>query len=269
MSIWTKYNSHGFQPAKSCTNMAHEWAAEEMALEQMNKILVVDDELGIRGPLGDYLSQNGFEPHLAKDAADARSQMADRTFDLVVLDVMMPGEDGLSLCRFIRETYDTPIVMLTARSEETDRIVGLEIGADDYVAKPFNPRELVARIKAVLRRSISSPKSDAQDAAKLIFAGWTLDTHARTLMDPEGISVALSTGEYELLHILLMRPHTVLPRDRLLDLSRGREADVFDRSIDNMISRLRRKIEANPKDPVIIKTIWGGGYMLAADVEAQ
>lgn len=236
----------------------------------LNKILVVDDEATIRDPLGEYLSQNGFVVTLAADAAEARECLKSDTFHMIVLDVMMPGEDGFSLCRHIRETYDTPVVMLTARSEEIDRIIGLEIGADDYVAKPFNPRELLARIRAVLRRALTHPAGpDNAKASLLCFGEWTLNTQERALIDSEGVAVALSTGEYTLLHTLLMRPHTVLTREQLLDLTRGRIADVFDRSIDNMISRLRRKIEDDPKDPKIIKTIWGGGYILAAEVEAR
>ncbi|MFT3978350.1 MAG: winged helix-turn-helix domain-containing protein, partial [Sphingomonas bacterium] len=171
----------------------------------------------------------------------------------------MPGEDGLSLCRHLRETGDMPVILLTARTEETDRIVGLEMGADDYVVKPFSPRELSARIKVVLRRAQSGVRQTAPESNAYAFAGRVLKTGERTLVDRDGVSVPLSTGEYNLLLALVRRPRQVLTRDQLLDLTQGREAAAFDRSIDNQISRLRRKIEDDPKTPEIIKTVWGGG----------
>ena len=193
--------------------------------------------------------------------------MAAYAIDLVVLDIMMPGEDGLSLCRHIRESSDTPVILLTARGEETDRIVGLEMGADDYVVKPFSPRELAARIKVVLRRlQAGGIRQHAPDAGSFAFAGWVLKTGERALVDREGVSVPLSTGEYSLLHALVTRPRAVLTRDQLLDLTQGREAAAFDRAIDNQVSRLRKKIEPDPRNPAIIKTVWGGGYTLAAEV---
>lgn len=229
-------------------------------------VLVVDDEASIREPLAKYLNSAGLDARTAVNAAEARQILLTRTFDLIVLDVMMPGEDGLSLCRHIRESHDTPVVMLTARAEDTDRIVGLEIGADDYVAKPFNPRELLARIRAILRRASSPSSKRTATFTSLAFGGWVLKTDERILIDANGVATALSTGEYNLLFELLQRPGTVLSRETLLGLSRGREADIFDRSIDNMISRIRRKIEPDPKDPTFIKTIWGGGYMFSAEV---
>ena len=230
-------------------------------------ILLVEDEKSIREPLSVYLADNGFRIKEAIDASAAREMMAAFQFHLVILDIMMPGEDGISLCRHIRETCNLPVIMLTAKSEDIDRIIGLEIGADDYVSKPFNPRELLARIRAVLRRTGEAPlvRSGAQNPA-YAFGDWVLKTSERSLVGVDGVAVSLSSGEFDLLHAMVLRPHMVLSRDQLLDLSRGRDAESLDRSIDNMISRLRRKIEIDPKDPKIIKTIWGGGYSLIADV---
>ena len=230
-------------------------------------LLLVDDERSIREPLGQYLTKQGFRVTQAGDAASARTRLAAYAIDLVVLDIMMPGEDGLSLCRHIRETSETPVILLTARSEETDRIVGLEMGADDYVVKPFSPRELSARIKVILRRASSGgTRQSAPDSGSFAFAGWVLKTGERALVDRDGVSVPLSTGEYNLLHALVTRPRAVLTRDQLLDLTQGREAAAFDRAIDNQVSRLRKKIENDPKNPELIKTVWGGGYTLAAEV---
>ncbi len=237
-------------------------------VQAASQILVVDDHREIREPLAKYLRQHGFRVCLADGGQAARKALGAGAIDLVVLDIMMPGEDGLSLCRHLRETTDLPVILLTAVAEETDRIVGLEMGADDYVTKPFNPRELLARIKAVLRRTESLPPGKRQPAtAEIRFDGWTLNVARRELVDPEGVVVPLSTGEFQLLVTLLDHPKMVLSRDQLLDLTHGREAKVFDRSIDNQVSRLRRKIEADPKDPKLIKTVWGGGYSFAADVE--
>ncbi|WP_267380915.1 MULTISPECIES: response regulator [unclassified Sphingomonas] len=230
-------------------------------------LLLVDDERSIREPLAAYLAKQGFRVTQAADAAAARTRIAAYAIDLVILDIMMPGEDGLSLCRHIAATSDLPVILLTARAEETERIVGLEMGADDYVVKPFSPRELAARIKVVLRRRIAgSTRQHAPESGAYGFAGWLLRSGERVLIDREGVSVPLSTGEYNLLLALVTRPRQVLTRDQLLDLTQGREAAAFDRAIDNQISRLRRKIEADGKAPEIIKTVWGGGYMLATEV---
>jgi two-component system, OmpR family, response regulator len=230
-------------------------------------ILLVDDERDIRDPLASYLGKNGLRVTRAANAAEARQHLAAHAIDLILLDIMMPGEDGLSLAGFVRATTGTPVILLTAKSEETDRIVGLELGADDYVAKPFSPRELLARIKAVLRRSDGSGKPlHAPDAEAYAFGPWVLRTGERELVDQGGVSVPLSTGEYNLLLAFVTRPRRVLSRDQLLDLSQGRELAAFERSIDNHISRLRRKIEEDPSDPKLIKTVWGGGYTLAAEV---
>ena len=230
-------------------------------------LLLVDDERSIREPLAQYLTKQGFRVTQTGDAEAARTRLTAYAIDLVILDIMMPGEDGLSLCRHIRETSETPVILLTARSEETDRIVGLEMGADDYVVKPFSPRELATRVKVILRRAAASgSRQHAPDSGSFAFAGWVLKSGERALVDREGVSVPLSTGEYNLLHALVTRPRQVLTRDQLLDLTQGREAAAFDRAIDNQVSRLRRKIEADPKTPELIKTVWGGGYTLAAEV---
>jgi two-component system OmpR family response regulator len=233
----------------------------------MPHLLLVDDERSIREPLAQYLGKQGFRVTQAADAESARTRLAAYAIDLVILDVMMPGEDGLSLCRHIAATSDTPVILLTAKAEETDRIVGLEMGADDYVVKPFSPRELATRVKVVLRRlTAGGARQHAPESGSYAFAGWVLKTGERALVDREGVSVPLSTGEYNLLLALVTRPRQVLTRDQLLDLTQGREAAAFDRAIDNQVSRLRRKIEGDAKAPEIIKTVWGGGYTLAAEV---
>ncbi len=229
-------------------------------------ILVVDDAREIRDPLVKYLGANGYRALGAESAASARRLMKAHAFDLIVLDVMMPGEDGLSFCRSLRENNDVPVLFLTARGEDVDRIVGIEIGGDDYVVKPFNPRELLARISAILRRVRALPPGQqASQAGRIKFDRWILDTVRRELVGEDGVGVALSSGEYRLLTVLIERPNFTLTRDQLLDLTRGREAVLFDRSIDNAIMRLRRKIEEDPRNPRIIKTVWGGGYIFAAE----
>jgi two-component system, OmpR family, response regulator len=228
-------------------------------------ILLVDDEREIREPLASYLSRNGVRVTKAENAAAARQLLSAYAIDLVLLDIMMPGEDGLALAGFIRATTSIPIILLTAKAEEMDRVVGLEIGADDYVTKPFSPRELLARIKAVLRRAGES-RVRGPDADTYGFGPWLLKSGERELVGEDNVAIPLSTGEYNLLHAFVTHPRRVLSRDQLLDLSQGRELAAFERSIDNHISRLRRKIEADPASPRLIKTVWGGGYMLAAEV---
>ena len=236
--------------------------------EPQPHILVVDDHREIRDLIGRYLVKNGFRVTTSENAAAARKALKAAAVDLVVLDVMMPGEDGLSLCRFLREGSDTPVILLTAMAEDTDRVVGLEIGADDYVTKPFNPRELLARIRAVLRRTLAVPKSrDAVEARKLKFDRFVLDVQRRELLAADGVSAPLSTAEFQLLTAFLKRPNMVLNRDQLMDLTSGRTPQIFYRSIDNQVSRLRKKIEIDPKVPELIKTVWGGGYIFTADVE--
>jgi two-component system OmpR family response regulator len=229
------------------------------------KLLLVDDEAALREPLAEYLSRQGFLVSQAASAADARNHLRDDTPDLALLDIMMPGEDGLSLCRHLTEARAIPTIFLTARGEATDRIVGLEIGADDYVVKPFEPRELVARIRSVLRRSARGP-ADKLENEDFLFDAWRLDPLKRRLIDPEGAIVPISSAEFRLLLAFLEHPRQVLDRDRLLDMVQGREAHLFDRAVDNQVSRLRRKIEVDSRNPQLIQTVWGGGYMLAADV---
>jgi two-component system, OmpR family, response regulator len=228
-------------------------------------VLIVDDERDILDPLAAYVSKNGFRVSKAADARSARDILAAHAVDIALIDIMMPGEDGLSLTGFVRATSKVPVILLTAKGEETDRIVGLELGADDYVTKPFSPRELVARIKAILRRT-ADDRVKAPDAEAYGFGGWVLRTGERELVDAEGHAAPLSTGEYNLLLALITHPKRVLTRDQLLDLSQHRDLGAFERSIDNHISRLRKKIEADPGDPKLIKTVWGGGYTLAAEV---
>jgi DNA-binding response OmpR family regulator len=232
-------------------------------------ILLVEDERTIREPLAQYLSRNHIRVSSADSAEAARQLLAAHAVDLILLDIMLPGEDGLSLCRSLRATAGIPIIMITARAEATERIVGLELGADDYVTKPFDARELLARIRAVLRRTRERAiHIDAPAAAAFAFGDWILRTGERELVDAEGTIIPLSTGEYSLLLAFVSHPRRVLNREQLLDLSRGREASPLDRSVDNQVSRLRRKLEDNPRDPQLIRTVWGGGYMFAADVRA-
>ena len=230
------------------------------------RLLLVEDEADIAEPLAAYLTGQGFGVTHAPDAAEARGLIAARVFDLVVCDVMMPGEDGLSLTRWIRANGDLPVVLLTARGDPVDRIVGLEIGADDYLAKPFEPRELVARVNTVLRRA--APKGQA---GEYHFAGLVLHADERRLIARDGADIALTGAEFALLRALLDAAPRVVGRDDLLAATQGREAHAFDRAVDNQVSRLRRKIEADPKDPQIVKTHRssgprGGGYALAAKV---
>ena len=233
-------------------------------------ILVVDDHSEIRDLLKRFLEQHGMRVSCARDGKEMKRLLDEREFDLLVLDLMMPGEDGLTLCHELRVKSRLPIIMLTAMGEETDRIIGLEMGADDYLAKPFNPRELLARIKAVMRRTqVESQPVPETLTRDLRFDRWLLDINRRELVDEEGVGMSLSTAEFDLLKVFLERPQRVLSRDQLLDLARGREAVAFDRAIDTLVSRLRRKLERDPKNPELIKTIWGGGYLFAADVTQE
>jgi two-component system, OmpR family, response regulator len=233
-------------------------------------ILIVDDARDIREPLARYLQKNGHRVTMAADAAVARKLIRAHAFDLLILDIMMPGEDGLSLLRHLREQNDTPVIVLSARGEEVDRIVGLELGADDYLVKPFNPRELLARVNSVLRRlNALPPGARPPQSERIGFDRWVLDTAQREIIGSDGVATPLSQGEFRLLMAMIERPKVALTRDQLLDITRGREADVFDRSIDNAVSRLRRKIERDPKNPRLIKTVWGGGYLFAVDPVPQ
>jgi len=228
-------------------------------------ILIVDDNREILDLVSRFLIKEGYRTSTAPDGRAMRKILKDGKIDLIVLDLMLPGEDGLSLCRDLRVESNIPIIMLTAKGEEIDRIVGLEMGADDYLAKPFSTRELLARMKAVLRRTQTMTK-DIDLAGSFRFSGWTLNTTNRELISSDDVVVPLSTGEYNLLIVLLERPKHVLNRSQLMDLTRGRFYDAFDRSIDTQVSRLRRKIEIDPKNPELIKTVWGGGYVFTPDV---
>jgi two-component system OmpR family response regulator len=232
-------------------------------------ILVVDDDREIRSLLTEYLQQQGYRVSAAADGRGMRGAMAGSPPDLVILDLMLPGEDGLALCRELRAKSQIPVIMLTARGDETDRIVGLELGADDYVAKPFSPRELLARIKSVLRRARALPDNlKAADAGLFRFAGWTLDAATRNLTSPQGVVVALSGTDYRLLKIFVDHPNRVLTRDQLVDLMLEREAGPYDRAIDVQVSRLRQRLGEDAREPAIIKTVRGQGYVFAAHVEA-
>ncbi len=236
----------------------------------MDHILVVDDDRDIRELLSEYLQKQGYRISVAGDGRAMRAAIAVAMPDLIVLDLMLPGEDGLTLCRELRSQSDVPVLMLTARGEEIDRIVGLEMGADDYLAKPFNPRELVARIKSILRRARALPLNLRPDAARFIhFSGWTLEIATRDLIAPDRSRVALSGTEFRLLRIFLDHPNRVLTRDQLIDLTQSREADPYDRSIDLQVSRVRRRLQDNPKEPALIKTARGQGYVLASEVKVE
>jgi two-component system, OmpR family, phosphate regulon response regulator OmpR len=233
------------------------------------RLLVVDDDVRLRDLLNRYLTEQGFQVLVAADGAAMDKQLARNVIDLVVLDLMLPGEDGLSICRRLRTASPAlPIVMLTARGDEVDRIVGLEMGADDYLPKPFSPRELVARINAVLRRRGPAVPPGAPDAhaGSVTFGPFTLNTGNRTLMR-DGQPVALTTGEFSLLKVLAASPGTPLSRDKLMELARGRELEPFDRSIDVQVSRLRKLVEDDPAKPRYIQTVWGFGYVFVPDAK--
>jgi two-component system, OmpR family, response regulator len=231
-------------------------------------LLIVDDDREIRDLLSRFLVKHGYRVDTAADGRNMDKLLESGRFDLIVLDIMLPGEDGLSLCRRLRATSRIPIIMLTALSEETERIIGLEMGADDYLTKPFNPRELLARVKAVLRRTGTRPSTPSNPAGSIFaFGGWRLDVARRELTAPDGVRVELTAGEFDLLLAFVEHPRRVLTREQLLDLAKGRSAQAFDRSIDVQLSRLRRKIEADPKNPKIIKTVRSGGYIFTQPVE--
>lgn len=230
-------------------------------------VVVVDDHGDIRDLVKQYLEQQGYRVSAADSGSSLRRIMERQIVDLVVLDVLMPGEDGLSVCRQLRTTTNIPIIFLTAMVEDTDRIIGLEIGADDYLVKPFNPRELLARIRAVLRRAATPVHEIASHHSKVARLGpWRINMGRQEIYGDDGVGIPLSTAEFRLLKVFIERPGLILSREQLLDLTVGRTADIFDRSIDNQVSRLRKKIEPNPKQPSIIKTHWGGGYSLSVEV---
>lgn len=233
-----------------------------------DRILIVDDDPGLRELLADYLGRHGFAVSGVNDGRGLWAALEREPVDLVILDLMLPGDDGLVLCRTLRARSPIPIIMLTARGDDTDRIVGLEMGADDYLPKPFNPRELLARIKSILRRSRSAP-ADPGEARRFQFAGWTLDVDARQLVAPDGVVVALGASDYRLLRVFLDHPQRVLNRDQLLDWTQGREAAPFDRSIDVQVSRLRRRLRDDPREAILIKTVRNEGYILTAQVHRE
>ncbi len=239
-------------------------------MDPISHLLIVDDDPEICDLLSEFLVRQGFRVSIAHNGKAMMQVLAEARINLVILDLMLPGEDGLSLCRRLRARGSLPIIMLTALAEPTERIIGLELGADDYLAKPFVPHELLARVRAVLRRASEfEGNAGGNRQRSLEFAGWRLDVARRELYSPSNALVVLPAGEFDLLLILLERPHRVLSRDTLLDLARGRTAVSFDRSIDVQISRLRRRIEADPREPVFIKTVRGGGYVFAAPVTVR
>jgi two-component system OmpR family response regulator len=233
---------------------------------ERDHVLVVDDDGEMRALLAEYLAASGFRVSLAGNGAEMRRLMQAERPDVVMLDLMLPDEDGLALCRELRAGSQLPVIMLSAHSADVDRIVGIEMGADDYLGKPFNPRELLARLKALLRRSRALDKAQAE-SQRVRFAGWTLDLAARHLIDGDGVVVSLSGGEFKLLAVFVEHANRVLDRNRLMDLALGREATPFDRSIDVQVSRLRQRLRDDAREPHIIKTVRNSGYVLAATVE--
>lgn len=230
-------------------------------------ILIVDDDAQIRQLAGKFLREHGYRVTMAGDGREMRQVLETAAIDLILLDIMLPGGNGLDLCKEIRTRSSLPIIMLTARGSETDRIVGLEIGADDYVAKPFNPRELLARINSVLRRTRNHQGAGSESGGHLLrFEGWSLDTRRRELNDPNGVVVDLSTGEYDLLLTFLELPQRVLTRDQMMDSAKHRMATGFDRAIDIQVSRLRKKLGSEEDGQNMIKTIRGSGYMFVPAV---
>jgi len=236
-------------------------------MSDQKKILMVDDDLRMRELLERYLTEQGFEIKTVSDSAEMDIVLKTQQFDLLVLDLMLPGEDGLAICRRLRAAnMMTPIIMLTARGDEVDRIIGLEMGADDYLPKPFNPRELLARINAVMRRHDQSPNEGNATPEAFVFGDFTFDAANRSLIK-DGENITITSGEFALLKVFTEHPRQPLSRDRLMQLARGRELDVFDRSIDVQVSRLRRLIEPNPAQPRFLKTMWGFGYVFIPDGE--
>lgn len=242
-------------------------------MQRTPHLLIIDDDREIRDLLARFLVRHELRVDTARDGREMDQRLAAGRFDLLVLDLMMPGEDGLAICRRLRGSgVKTPIIMLTALGEEADRIVGLEVGADDYLPKPFNPRELLARIRAVLRRTGDMAEQDGGSGERprvLTFEGWQIDLAARELRDPEGTLVTLTSGEFDMLEAFAERPQQILSRDQLADLTTGRSLGPFDRSIDVALSRLRRKLGEDPKNPRMFKTVRHGGYYFSCNVTAS
>jgi two-component system, OmpR family, response regulator len=235
-------------------------------MTQSPHILLVEDDREIRKLVSQFLRDNGVRVTTSPNGREMDQALKDNRIDLLVLDIMLPGEDGLSICRRLRASSNLPVIMLTAKGEDIDRIVGLEIGADDYLTKPFNPRELLARIRAVLRRGANDTVVEFRGDSIFTFEGWHLDPNIRQLHDPDGARVALTGAEFDLLFVFCERPRRVLSRDQPIDLNQGRSAAPFERSIDVLVSRLRQKMEKEPKDPRLIQTIRSGGYMFSPAV---
>src|SRR5262245_10580620 len=229
-------------------------------------ILIVEDDREVSGLISRFLLANDLRVSIAKDGREMDRELRCARIDLIVLDLMLPVEDGLSICRRLRAASSLPIIILTAKGDDVDRIIGLEMGADDYLAKPFNPRELLARIRSVLRRGRDRSTESSSRAEVLTFAGWRLDRHSRRLLGPDGARVALTGAEFDLLLVFCEQPRRVLTREQLIDLTQGRSANPFERSIDILVSRLRQKLEVNPKEPVLFQTIRSGGYMFSPEV---
>ena len=236
--------------------------------EQSAHIVVVDDDDDIRSSLAKYLRKHGFRVSVAANGEELNQVLSTANADLLVLEIMLPGDDGLTICRRVLETRQLPIIFLTALAEDIDRILGLELGADDYVTKPFNPRELLARIKSVMRRSQMLPNKPRIAKGVVKFDRWQFDISRKEIMGSDNVAIRLSSGEHLVLVSLIEHAGSTLTRDQLLNLTKGREAQLFDRSIDNVISRLRRKLEVDPKKPLIIQTQWGNGYAFVADLES-
>jgi len=256
-----------FHPGEAGTNVV-EWSSQYLDnMSAKAHILIVDDSPELREAISGYLRAHGYRATVAADAKAARDVLKSSDVSLAVIDVMMPGEDGLTLCRSLRSEGSLPIIILTARGEEVDRIVGLEMGADDYLAKPCNPRELLARIGSVLRRANLTKQGGRATPRLVRFDVWELDLERHELIGQSGGVVPLSSGEYRLLVALLEHAGSSLSRDFLLDVTQHGNAESYDRSVDSAISRLRRKIKDDPRSPRLIKTQYGGGYMI--DIEAQ
>ncbi|MEZ2127697.1 MULTISPECIES: response regulator [unclassified Sinorhizobium] len=241
--------------------------SQDRAVSGRSHILIVEDDEDIAGMLVDLVKDNSFDATAVKSGSEMDRVLTKGRFDLVVLDAMLPGEDGFSICRRVRASSKTPIVMLTALREDIDRIIGLELGADDYVTKPFNPRELMARIKAILRRASYASEAAGEDLSSLTFSGWVIDPRSRQLVDPDGAHVSMTTAEFDLLLAFCNNPNRVLTREQLLSMTHAGAAGPVERSVDAHISRLRQKIEPNLKDPTFIKTVRLGGYLFASKVE--
>ncbi len=241
-------------------------------MSNSTNLLIVDDDVEICTLLSQFLAKHNFTIYTAHDGIEMFDQLDKHLIDLIILDMMLPGDDGITLCRKLQSSHSIPIIMLSAAGEDTDRIIGLEVGADDYLAKPFNPRELLARIRAILRRSQNTEEiiDEAKPATQpnaIYFNDWMLNLTNRHLVSPDKIEVSLSSGEFDLLMAFLKHPQQILSRDQLLDATGHHYAGPFDRSIDMQVSRLRQKIKENPRKPLLIKTVRGGGYLFTAIVK--